>query len=148
MIITGARGTYSQFGNQLAGEFQGTNNFTYEALAIFVVGAVGYIPAMQTISRWLLAFILLVILLGNKGGNGFFTQFNAALKQGPTQPQGTGTVTGITASQVAAAQAGQSVSGTVPVQGIFGIPGVTSPNTASGWWGFFTNQLGVSPTGQ
>jgi hypothetical protein len=86
MIITGARGTYAQFGQQIAGEFSGNNSFTYQMAAIGAVGAVGYIPALQSISRWLLAFILLVILIGNKNSSGFFPQFQAALQNGPQQP--------------------------------------------------------------
>ncbi len=87
MIVTGGRGTYAQFGSQIAGEFQGQNNFTYQLVALGAIGALGYIPALQTISRWALAFILLVILLGNKNNAGFFPQFQAALKAGPTAPQ-------------------------------------------------------------
>jgi hypothetical protein len=87
MVITGARGTYAQFGSQVASEFQGQNSFTYQMIALGSIGALGYIPALQTISRWALALILLVVLLGNKGGNGFFTQFQAALQQGPKAPQ-------------------------------------------------------------
>lgn len=87
MIVTGMRGTYAQFGSQLASEFQGQNSFTYQMLAIGAIGIAGYIPAVQTISRWLLAFVVLIILLGNKNQTGFITQLQAALKTGPTPPQ-------------------------------------------------------------
>jgi hypothetical protein len=98
MIITGARGTYAQFGSQLASEFEGTNNFTYQMIALGAVGALGYIPALQTISRWALALILLVILLSNKNSNGFYSEFQAALQNGPTAPQPVGNVSTITPS--------------------------------------------------
>jgi len=84
MVITGARGTYAQFGRQIASEFQGQNNFTYWLLAIGTIGALGYIQSLQVISRWLMALILLSIFLSHKG---FFAQFQAALKAGPVAPQ-------------------------------------------------------------
>jgi hypothetical protein len=95
MVITGGRGTYAQFGSQLASEFQGQNSFTYQMIGIGAVGALGYIPALQTISRFALAFVLLVILLGNKNSAGFYTAFTAALNAGPKaplQPASTGNV--------------------------------------------------------
>jgi hypothetical protein len=91
MVVTGARGTYAQFGSQIASEFQGNNSFTYQMIALGAIGAAGYIPALQTISRWILAFIVLVIMLGGKGQQSFFGQLQAALKQGPTPPNATGT---------------------------------------------------------
>lgn len=83
MVITGARGTYAQFGSQVASEFQGQNNFTYWLIALGTIGAVGYIQPLQTISRWLMTLILLSIFLSHKG---FFAQFQAALKAGPKAP--------------------------------------------------------------
>lgn len=38
------------------------------ALAIVGVGAIGWIPGMQTISRWLLALVLVVLVLKNYQG--------------------------------------------------------------------------------
>ncbi len=83
MVITGGRGTYAQFGSQVASEFQGQNSFTYWLLAIGILGAVGYITPLQKISRMLMALVILVIFLANKG---FFAKFTAALKQGPVKP--------------------------------------------------------------
>ena len=83
MVITGARGTYAQFGSLVAGEFQGPNNFVYWALALGGLGLVGYIPKLQTVSRLLMTLVLLTLILSHKG---FFAQFQAALKAGPKQP--------------------------------------------------------------
>jgi hypothetical protein len=83
MVITGGRGTYAQFGSQVASEFQGPNSFTYWLLAIGILGAVGYIKPLQKISRLLMALVLIVIFLANKG---FFAKFTQALQTGPTQP--------------------------------------------------------------
>ena len=83
MVITGARGTYPQFGSQIASEFEGQGSFTYWLIAVGSVGALGYINALRTISRWLMALIILSIFLSHKG---FFAQFQSALAAGPTQP--------------------------------------------------------------
>jgi hypothetical protein len=91
MVITGARGTYAQFGSQIASEFQGNNSFTYQMIALGSIGALGYIPALQSFSRWVLALILLVILL--RGQPGFIQQFNAAMSSGPKAPNATGAAT-------------------------------------------------------
>lgn len=91
MVVTGARGTYQQFGSLLVGEFSGSNNFAYWLFAIGGVGALGYIPALQTISRYLLALVLLVLFLAHKG---FFAQFTNALKSGPQQPSANNTSSG------------------------------------------------------
>ena len=88
MIVTGVKGTYAQFGSQVASDFTGSQPFTYWVVAIIGVGAVGYIDALRTVSRLFLALILVSMVLANKG---FFTQLTSALKQGPIAPQaGTG----------------------------------------------------------
>jgi hypothetical protein len=88
MIVTGAKGTYAQFGNQVASDFTGPGNFTYWLAAIGSVGALGYVDALRTISRMFLALILIAMVLANKG---FFNQLTAALKSGPIAPEsGTG----------------------------------------------------------
>lgn len=84
MVITGARGTYAQFGSQVASEFTGwPNSFLPWLVSIGAIGAVGYIQALQTLSRWLMALIVLSIFLSNKG---FFAQFQSALASGPRAP--------------------------------------------------------------
>jgi hypothetical protein len=83
MVITGARGTYAEFGKTIAGEFQGQNNFVYWFGAIIIVGSIGYVQELRTISRLLLALVIIVLILSHKG---FFQQFQSALKTGPVQP--------------------------------------------------------------
>jgi hypothetical protein len=129
MIITGARGTYAQFGSQLASEFEGTNSFTYQMIALGAIGALGYIPALQTISRWALALILLVILLSNKGSNGFFSEFQAALQNGPTTPQPIGTAAAPTPAQLATAS--QTSGSNSSIAASLGLPG-----GSGGFWNF------------
>ncbi len=83
MIVTGAKGTYAQFGAQVAKDFTGPQPFTYWIAAIGAVGAVGYIEALRVPSRMFMALLILAMVLANKG---FFAQFQAALKSGPIAP--------------------------------------------------------------
>ena len=142
MIIVGGRGTYAQFGSQLASEFQGPNNFSYQALALAAVGMVGYIPQVQKISRWLLAFILLVILIGNKGSTGFYSQFTSALQAGPKAPQQPGQNTTTTKLTT-----GQTITGNPTFTQSLSVPG------GGGFWNWagltgVENFLFGAPQGQ
>lgn len=60
----------------MQGEFTGSNNFLLWMVAIWLVGALGYIPGFKPISNAFLALLLIVIFLSNKG---FFSQFQSAL---------------------------------------------------------------------
>lgn len=82
MVVTGARGTYQQFGSQLAKDFNG--QFLYFAAAILFVGALGYVESLRRISRLFMALILIVLVLANRG---FFDKFTQALKTGPVAPK-------------------------------------------------------------
>lgn len=128
MIVTGARGTYAQFGQQIASEFQGQNNFTYWLLAIVAVGSLGYVSALQTLSRYLLALVILSLFLSHKG---FFAQFSAALKTGPTPPN----------------PVGSSASGPTNAVGVPGGPTLKQSLQQPGGGGFW-NYFGIpSPFG-
>jgi len=132
LIITGAQNTYGAFGNQLRGDFTGTNNFTWWFLALILVGMLGYIPALRSFSRWFLALILIAILFSHKG---FFAQLTNALKAGPVNqpvPAGAQTPTGsslltapaagfVSPSQgVQQGNAGARVDWLAPFRGLFG----------------------------
>lgn len=51
----------------LKSDFQGKNNFIYFIVAILLIGGIGYIPMMKTLSRYMLALVLVVIFLVNGG---------------------------------------------------------------------------------
>lgn len=121
MVVTGGRGTYSQFGSQLASEFQGQNSFTYWLIGIIGAGSLGYIPTLQTVSRLLMALIVLSIFLSHKG---FFQQFQNALKQGPTQPQ---TVTMPSNSAAPSENLGSFLGSMLPSGNQSGSPTSTGP---------------------
>lgn len=90
MIITGARGTYQQFGSQVASDFTGPGNFTYWLAAIGIIGAIGYIEPLKTVSRLFMALVLIGMVLSNRG---VFAKFQAAMKAGPVAPQAPSTAT-------------------------------------------------------
>lgn len=84
MVITGAKDTYAQFGNQIAGDFTGQGNFTYWIASLGAIGAAGYIPQLRDFSRLFMGLIILVIVLAN--GKGFFAKLQEALNKGPIAP--------------------------------------------------------------
>jgi hypothetical protein len=62
-------------------DLTGSNNFLQWALALVLVGAIGFIPKLKPFSMSLLALILVAIFL--RKGTGFFDQLSTAtgLKQ-------------------------------------------------------------------
>lgn len=83
LIVTGMRGTYAQFGSQVVSDLGGDGGFLYWGVAVVGVGAVGFIPALQQVSRLLIALVIISIFLSHKG---FFAKFQQALQTGPTPP--------------------------------------------------------------
>lgn len=67
MIITGAKGTYKEFGEQLTSDFTGEGNFLYWLAAIGGIGALGYIDALKPISRSFMTLIILIMVIRNEG---------------------------------------------------------------------------------
>lgn len=76
LVIAAYNNTQDVLGSQLKKDFSGSTGFVYWIAAIIIVGAIGYIKPVQTVSRAMLALILVVIFLTNSG---VFGQFNAAL---------------------------------------------------------------------
>lgn len=126
MIVTGVKGTYAQFGAQVASDFTGSQPFTYWVAAVLGVGAVGYVDALRTVSRLFLALILVAMVLHN---GGFFDKLTAALKAGPQAPQGSGAP----ASSGASATSLNSPSSTAGATG--------APNTGSAGQGKFNQYM-------
>lgn len=86
----------------LHGDFTGSDNFAYWFIAIVLIGAIGYIPKLKSLSTAFLVLVLVVLFL-KKGssigvGGGFFDQFLSGI--GLTQTSaGTTTAQNITATQ-------------------------------------------------
>ncbi len=118
MVVLGFQDTYKQAGTLIAGDFTGKNNFIYFFVAIMVLGGIGYIKGLETFSRALMALIIVVLFLANKGG--VFTEASSALSSG-TSTADTAIGTPLQGSPSAAsANGGASSSSSNPVSGIIG----------------------------
>jgi len=86
LLVSAIRGTHAQLFSLVQSDFTGPNNFVYWFIAIFLIGALGYIERLKPISIGLLTLVVLVLFLskGNPGtsGGGFFQQFTSAIKTG------------------------------------------------------------------
>lgn len=76
LVVAGYRNTLPQLGSALAKDFSGTNNFFFWMAGIGAVGALGYIPKLETFSRLFIGLLIVVMALRN---GGFFNQFENAL---------------------------------------------------------------------
>ena len=76
-LIAAVRGTHTDLFTLLKGDFTGDKNFLVWVVAIFVLGALGYVAGIKPLANAFLLLVVVVILLTNKG---FFSQFTAGLK--------------------------------------------------------------------
>ena len=86
MLVAAVKNTQSNLATLVKGDFttqNGQPSFIYWLVAIFLIGAVGYVPKLKPISTAFLGLVVLVLFLakGNPGatGGGFFSQFTNAL---------------------------------------------------------------------
>ena len=92
LLISAVRNTQGTLFTLLQGDFSGPNNFVYWFVAILLIGALGYIPALKPISTAFLGLVVLVLILtrGNPQGigGGFFSQFVQQIQttNNPTAP--------------------------------------------------------------
>jgi hypothetical protein len=88
LVIAAVRGQSSTLFSLVQSDFTGTDNFIYWLAAMFIVGAIGYIPKARPISTALLALVVIVLFLKNGGttgtASGFFAQFTSALSSTQT----------------------------------------------------------------
>ena len=57
LVVVGIRNTYAQLGAQVVQDFTGPGNFFYWIVALFLIGAVGYIDALKEASDLMLALV-------------------------------------------------------------------------------------------
>jgi len=76
LVVAGVRDKTSELFTLLKQDFSGKTSFEVWALAILVIGGLGYIQKLQGLSRAFMALVLLVLFLSN---GGFFQQFNAQI---------------------------------------------------------------------
>jgi hypothetical protein len=78
LIISGVRGTVVGSNPSLVSlvksDLTGQPNYTEWMLAIFIIGAIGYIDELKTISRLFMALVVIGLLWSNKG---FFSQLTS-----------------------------------------------------------------------
>ena len=82
-VFVGLNGNAAQLYTLLAGDFQGPNSFVYWMLAMFILGALGYIKGLEGLSKMFLILVIIVLLLDN---GGFFAQFQSFIQQQTKTP--------------------------------------------------------------
>lgn len=78
LIVSAVQNTHEDLLTLVVGDFSGPNNFLYWALAIFVVGSIGYAKSLKPISTGLLIIVVLALFLSKDRG-GFFKMFTEAI---------------------------------------------------------------------
>lgn len=102
LVVVAIRGTQATAFQLLQSEFSGPNSFIKWALAIFILGGLGYVPVIRPVTRAMLLLVLLVIFL--KNGTGLFDKtkgFNAQIASPtapPTPSTGAATASGATST--------------------------------------------------
>jgi hypothetical protein len=129
VIVTAYKGTYKQFGSQLATDFTGSGNFIYWVAAVGIIGMAGYVKAIRAPARAFLGLVVLAFFISNKG---VFAQFTSALSNyQPTQ----------------GGQAGEPAApGALPIQ-IIGGTGTGTTGALGGLLGGITKLFGGAATG-
>lgn len=67
LFVAGINNQQSNLWTLVKGDFTGSNNFGIWIAAIAVVGGVGYIKSLRTLSVAFMTLLLLVLVLSNKG---------------------------------------------------------------------------------
>lgn len=78
LFLTAVQGTTRQLGSMLVADIFGASGYLYWAVAVLVIGAIGYIKPLRGLTNVFL--LLLIVVLFLKAGTGFFDRFSAALK--------------------------------------------------------------------
>lgn len=78
LFVSAIRGDVTQLASLLKRDLFSGGNFLYWLVAIFVLGALGYIKQLKPFSDAFLVLVIVVFVVANKG---FFAQFQAALAQ-------------------------------------------------------------------
>ena len=92
LIVAGARGQSTTLFALVKSDFSGQPNYFEWMIAIFIVGAIGYIKDLSTISRMFMFIILAGLLYQNKQ---VFSDF-AAQEQATPQPSGNASTSPVT----------------------------------------------------
>lgn len=77
LVASGLKGTNHELGQQLQQDVLGPGGFILWAAAIIGIGMIGFVPYLRQPSRYLLALLLVVVVLSNRG---VFAQAQQALQ--------------------------------------------------------------------
>ena len=72
LVVAAVRNTQDDLFTLVNGDLTGEKNFLIWILALLLIGAIGYAPKLKPVSNALLALVIIVILLSNRG---FFASF-------------------------------------------------------------------------
>jgi len=78
LIASALKGTEHELAQRFQTDLLGADGFIAWIFAILAIGALGYVPGLETVSNYLLALIMVVVVVRN---GGIWTQFQAALQQ-------------------------------------------------------------------
>lgn len=71
-LVAAIRGTQKELFNTLKDDFTGPNNFIVWGLALFLIGALGYVKTLKPLSNSFMLLVVIVLFLSNRG---FFDKF-------------------------------------------------------------------------
>lgn len=77
LLISGVKGTQNNLYTLVKGDFSGPNNYFFWMLSILVIGGLGYVKSLQSLSKAFIVLVVVGLFLTNKG---FFAQFQSAIK--------------------------------------------------------------------
>jgi uncharacterized membrane protein YgcG len=80
LLILAARGTEHEFAKQLESDFGQAQQFVAAIAAIIIIGALGYVTQLRTLSNLMLALVIVVLVLKN---GGLFTQLAQVVTHPP-----------------------------------------------------------------
>lgn len=85
LVLVGLQGDPAALYSLIVNDFKGPNSFVYWAAAILILGALGYVPGLEKLSKLFLALVLLTLLLDNGGFFQKFTEFLGTTTQQPAK---------------------------------------------------------------
>jgi|ERR1700733_4035451 len=102
LIVSGVRGTTGALSSTVAQDFTPNGGYLRWVIGIGLVGAVGYIDELKTISRMFMAIVLIGLIWSNKGVFSQLTQETATAPSPSTNLSGTlsSTPTGTTTTSI------------------------------------------------
>ena len=74
LLTSSIRNTQETLFSTIQGDFVGQDNFLYWFLSIMVIGALGYIPSLEKLSRVFLALVVVTLFLSKQGFWSLFQQ--------------------------------------------------------------------------